>query len=410
MSKPIEDRPGRGALPYSGIRVVDLSGAIAGPVASMFGADFGMRVIKVERPEGDMSRYIPPFVGRTSLYYATANRNKESIVLDFTREQGYEVLQRLVRQADIVIANNPSKASMEKHGIDLESLEKIKPDIILVNISLEGQGGAASGRKGYDMIAQAELGAMPLTGPKGGSHPYRFPGPFVDVMSAMNVFIAMLVALRIRDGMPRPKAQYIDISLFNSAALVLFPQLMEAASMGINPPNEGDGYRYIEPYRLFETQDGWMVIAIGTAANWKAFCLAIGKEELLSDPLFRSNQDRVKNSAALCDILQPCLKKEGTAHWEMVFGERNIPAARVRSIQEFLANPQTKARKVMLTLAGPAGEKAVVVNNPLASSNLPMVPNPGFPPTLGENTGDIMVEMGYSAEEIATLKGSGIIA
>jgi crotonobetainyl-CoA:carnitine CoA-transferase CaiB-like acyl-CoA transferase len=193
-------------LAYSGIHVVDLSGAIAGPVASMFGADFGMKVTKVERAEGDMSRYIPPFIGKNSLYFASANRNKESLILDYTQVRGYEVLQRLIRTADIVIVNNPSNRSMEKYRLDIGSLKKIKQDIILINVSLEGQSGADKGRKGYDLIGQAELGAMPITGPREGNHPYRFPGPFVDVMSAMNTFIAMLVALRVRDRMQPPQA------------------------------------------------------------------------------------------------------------------------------------------------------------------------------------------------------------
>jgi crotonobetainyl-CoA:carnitine CoA-transferase CaiB-like acyl-CoA transferase len=410
MSGNVENKPEKENLAYSGVRVVDLSGAIAGPVATMFGADFGMKVTKVEPAEGDMSRYLPPFVGKNSLYYASANRNKESLILDYAQARGYEVLQRLIRKADIVLVNNPSKASMEKHGLDIESLRKIKPDIILVNVSLEGQTSSNAGRKGYDMIAQAELGAMPITGPKDGNHPYRFPGPFVDVMTAMNTFTAMLVALRIRDKMPTPEAQYIDINLYNSAALVLFPQLMEWASLGIDPPNEGDGYRYIEPYRVFETRDSWMVIAIGTSANWKAFCHTIGKEDLLNDPRFKTNQDRVKHSSQLSEILQNILIKERTAHWETIFGERNIPAARVRSIPEFLDDPRTKARNTMVTLTNKEGETAVVVNNPLASSNLPMVPNPSFPPTPGENTEDIMVDLGYSAGEIAALKKSGIIA
>jgi crotonobetainyl-CoA:carnitine CoA-transferase CaiB-like acyl-CoA transferase len=410
MSANIEHTPDQENLAYSGIRVVDLSGAIGGPVASMFGADFGMKVIKVERAEGDMSRAIPPFVGKNSLYYATANRNKESLVLDYTQARGYEVLQRLIGKADIVLINNPNKAALEKYGLDLESLKKIKPDIILINVSLEGQTALNPGRKGYDMIAQAELGAMPITGPKGGTHPYRFPGPFVDVMTAMNTFTAMLIALRIRDRMTTPEAQYVDINLFNSAAMVLFPQLMEWASLRINPPNEGDGYRYIEPYRVFGTKDGWMVIAIGTPANWKAFCRAIRREDLLDDLRFKTNHERVKHSAQLLEILQAILIQESTAHWETVFGERNIPAAKVRSIPEFLDDPRTQARNTMVAMTNEAGETVVVVNNPLACSNLPMVAHPRFPPRAGEHTEEIMTSLGYSAGEIADLKDSGVIA
>jgi len=372
--------------PLTKIRILDLSQAIAGPMAAMYCGDFGAEVIKVEPPGGDLARQLPPFADDISTYFASANRNKESICLDNKSTEGRNILTKLLAYSDVVIVNNPSLESLERQNFDIESLSKINPSIIEVAVSLFGHTGPLEGTPGYDYNIQAFTGAMSLTGDPNDDQPWRFPGPYVDVLTAQAAFTQIVLALYRRDHSSIPFAQFIDQSLLNSSTAVLFNALSEAATFDKDASKEGNLYPYIEPYRLYRAKDGWIVVAIGSNNNWKGLCRLFEEQNIssLHDDNFRDNRNRVYHRQELHSILEPFMEGKTITELEQLFIKHRVVAQKVQTVAEFLHHPQTIAREVMVSLTDAKGNTVIVPNNPWAASNMPMV-KPTFPPKVNEH-------------------------
>lgn len=383
-----------------GVRVVELSEALAGPYCAMLLGDFGADVIKIERPEaGDQSRgWGPPFVGGESAYFLGANRNKRSVALNYDHPRGAEALRNLVAAADIFICNQPSLASLRKRGIDSEALCGKHPRLIYCSITGYGFTGPKAGRPGYDILAQAEAGVMSFTGEPGGG-PMRFPIAIADLTCGMYSTMGILAALYAREKTGR--GQYLDMALLDS-------QLTWLANVGSSylnaraaPKRWGNAHPSIVPYEVFRGADGrHFVLGVGTEALWKKFLLAMELGDGAGrDARFRTNALRTKNRAALIPLLQEMFDGKAAVAWLEQLRAAEIPAAPINTVEEAVSDAQTQARRMIVQLEHPALGVAQSIGNPIKFSETPVsyrLP----PPLLGEHTNDVLEGLGYSAEEV----------
>ncbi|HYN15697.1 MAG TPA: CoA transferase [Terriglobales bacterium] len=391
------------------IRVLELTEALAGPYCAMLLGDLGADVIKVERPGvGDQSRsWGPPFVGSESAYFLATNRNKRSLTLNYDQQQGQEILDRLIATADVVIFNNPSLASLARRGIDPDTLCGRYPRLVYCAISGYGFSGPKAGLPGYDIIAQAEAGVWSFTG-EGDAEPVRYPVAIADISCGIYATIGILAALFARERSGR--GQFLDMALFDS-------QLTWLANIGSNylnanqPPRRwGNAHPSIVPYQVFRGGDGLhFVIAIGTELLWARFNRVLGAEETLGrDPRFTTNALRIKHRDELIPILQQLLDQSPAAIWLERLAKAQIPAAAIQTVGEAFNDPQTLARGLIVEIDHPAIGTARSIANPIRlSATSPLYRLP--PPVLGEHTTRILLDLGCSAEEIASARCNATI-
>jgi crotonobetainyl-CoA:carnitine CoA-transferase CaiB-like acyl-CoA transferase len=392
-----------------GVRAVEMSEALAGPYCAMLLGDFGADVIKVERPgAGDQSRgWGPPFVGGQSAYFLGANRNKRSVTLNYDHPRGAEALKKMISAADIFITNQPSLASLQKRGIDAETLCGKNPRLIYCSITGYGFTGPKAGRPGYDILAQAEAGVMSFTGePDGG--PMRYPIAIADMTCGMYAAMGILAALYAREKTGR--GQFLDMALLDS-------QLTWLANVGSNymnakasPKRWGNAHPSIVPYEVFRGRDGRaFVLGVGTEALWKKFVGMMGMGNSVGqEERFRTNALRTKNRGALIPILQEKLDQQTASVWLEKLAEAEIPAAPINTVEEAVNDAQTLARNMIVQLEHPALGVARSIGNPIKFSETPVsyrLP----PPMLGEHTSEVLRELGYSEEEVQAMSNSSAV-
>lgn len=381
------------------MRVVELSEALAGPYCAMLLGDFGADVIKIERPGiGDQSRgWGPPFVAGESAYFLGANRNKRSVALNYAHPQGTEALKKLIAASDIFICNQPSLTSLQKRGLDAQTLRGKHPRLIYCSITGYGFTGPKAGRPGYDILAQAEAGVMSFTGePDGG--PMRYPIAIADMTCGMYSAMGILAALYARQKTGR--GQYLDMALLDS-------QLTWLANVGSSylnaksaPRRWGNAHPSIVPYEVFRGGDGRsFVVGVGTEALWKEFVRLMKLEQGVGqDERFRTNALRTKNRAELIPLLQKMFDTEAANVWLEQLAAAEIPAAPINTVGEAVADAQTLARNMIVQLEHPALGVARSIGNPIKFSETPVsyrLP----PPMLGQHTREILRGLGCSDEE-----------
>ena len=392
-----------------GLRVLELTEALAGPYCAMLLGDLGAEVIKIERPGvGDQSRaWGPPFVGSESAYFLATNRNKRSLTLNYNDVAGLDILHRLIATADVVIFNNPSLASLARRDIDPETLGGKYPRLVYCAITGYGFNGPKAGLPGYDIIAQAEAGVWSFTG-NPDTEPVRYPVAIADITCGVYATIGILAALFVRERTGR--GQFLDTALFDS-------QLTWLANIGSNylnakqPPQRwGNAHPSIVPYQVFRGGDSrHFVIAIGTEALWARFTRVLGAEETLGrDPRFTTNALRIEHRGELIPVVQQLLDHRPAGDWLVRLAQAQIPAAAIQTVGEALTDPQTLARGLIVEIDHPAIGVARSIANPVRlSATPPLYRLP--PPTLGEHTTAILRELGCSPEEIAAARGKSAI-
>jgi len=395
--------------PLTGIRVLDLTQFLSGPYATQILADLGADVIKLEPPQGDPIRVVPPhFAGDDSVYFLSINRNKRCIAVDMKQLPGRELVKRLALSCDIVMENfRPGVVG--RLGLSSDALRKEKPSLIWCSISGFGQDGPYSNKPAYDMIVQALSGSMSLTGESGGA-PVRAGIPIGDLAAGLYASLATLAALnrRHQTGL----GDSIDISMLDCQVAMLCYQAAYYLHSGIAPGPQGRGHESIPTYGSFEAKDGiHIVITANTERMWQGLARALGHEEWLSDPRFTTNRERLANKKALWPLLEEAFRARNADQWIPILEREEIPVGVVNTLDRVMRDPQIVHRNMVLELENTGGRKASVAGNPMKFKDT--APEPQlYPRGLGADTAAVLKEvLDLSPYEIADLiRSKAIIA
>jgi crotonobetainyl-CoA:carnitine CoA-transferase CaiB-like acyl-CoA transferase len=376
--------------------------------------DLGADVIKVEPPEGDATRgWGPPWVGdaaaasgaRTASYYLAVNRNKRSIRLDLAREEGREVLQRLLRRADAVVENY-RVGGFARLGFSEEVLHDLNPALVHLAISGFGTRGPDAAKPGYDFVIQAVGGLMSITG-EGDGRPLKVGVAISDVVSGLFGAVSLLAGLLGRER-GTGGGQRIDVSLLQSTLAVLVNQAQAALVTGVAPVRRGNAHPSIVPYETFATADGEIAVGVGSERQWARLGPAIGLPELATDARFATNGDRVERRDELIPILAARFATVDNATWLARLDEAGIPAGPILDVAEALASPQAVALGSRVPLEHPVLGRVDQVSIPFELAGTPAAIRLP-PPLLGEQTDEILREAGYDAPSIKRLRTSGAV-
>jgi len=391
--------PAPASLPLDGIRILDLTHALAGPYCTMLLGDLGADVIKLEPPTGDHSRqWGPPFIGGESSYFLSVNRNKRSVVLDLKSAAARSAAQALALASDVVVESfKPGTA--ERLGLGPKELRARKPDLVYASISGYGQNQPTLA--GYDQIAQGTSGLMSLTGAADGP-PTKVGVPVGDITAGMFATHAILAALiaRTRTG----EGAYIDVAL-NDALLALHTyQAGRFFATGEPPGREGNHHATIAPYGTFKVRDGFINVAVGSDAQYQRFCEALEAPELGLDPRFATNARRQAARSELIAEIERRLQRDSRAHWLDRLEQYGIPAGPILDLDEAFSNPLAADREMRVEVSHPALGRISQVGAPWKmdghSSPIRLAP-----PTLGQHTASVLRDvLGY---DDAMLEASG---
>jgi crotonobetainyl-CoA:carnitine CoA-transferase CaiB-like acyl-CoA transferase len=380
-----------------GIRVIELTEALAGPYCAMLLGDFGADVIKVERPKtGDQSRgWGPPFIAGESAYFLACNRNKRSVVLDYDKSSDGEVLQRLLATADVFVTNQPSLASLRKRDLDPETLRAKFPRLIHCSITGYGFSGPKAERPGYDILAQAESGMMSFTGEPGGG-PMRYPIAIADMTTGMYAAMGILAALFAREKTGR--GQFLDMALFDSQLTWLANVGSSYLNAKSSPRRWGNAHPNIVPYQVFPVADGHIIIATGNDNQFAKLCNVLGEPKLAQHPDYRLNPDRLHNRQALVSRISELTRRFNRADLLAKLEAVQVPAGPINSLDQVFSDPQVLHRGMRIDRPSRAAKRGSIpgVRTPIMRDGEPMA-SARPSPLLGEHTAEILREIGEPA-------------
>jgi formyl-CoA transferase len=366
----------------SDVVVLDLSRVLAGPYCTMMLGDLGAKVIKVEQPgKGDDTRaFGPPYIAGESAYYLGLNRNKYSVLIDFSTPEGKQRVLDLACTATVLVENF-RPGTLAKQGLGYEDLKAINPGLIYCSISGYGQTGPYASRPGYDFVAQAESGVMAVTGEVNGD-PQRVGSPIGDVSAGMFACMSILAALRVRDR--TGKGQYIDIALIETTMSMLSNVASNYLISGEEAPRLANGHPNIVPYQAFHTRDGMCVVSCGNDRLYRALCRLLGREDLADDPRFSTNPQRVRNRAELVPILQEAFLQRDTDEWLPALRAAGIPCGPINTVSQSFNDPHIQARGFVWECEHPTAGKIKLAGSPMHFSETPTRLYKA-PPLLGED-------------------------
>jgi len=395
----------KGAL--YGLRVLDLTRILAGPLCGQMLGDMGADVVKIEPPgAGDDTRaWGPPFVNGESAYFLGINRNKRSVTLNMAVKAGQDVLAQLVKKSDVVVENF-KLGTLEKWGITDEWLEKNAPRVIRCSITGYGSSGPDAALPGYDFILQAESGLMSICGEPDGA-PTKYGVAIVDVVTglyACNVILAALAA-RNRTG----RGQHVEVCLYDSGLAMLINVASNYLVSGKDARRFGNGHPSIVPYTTYPASDGLIAVAVGNDGQFVRFAETVGRPEWARDSRFARNPDRVTNREALDDLIAQALKRETSSTWIEKLRAAGVPCGPINSVAEALTDPHTLARGMVRTVKHPKVGDLRMLGIPFRFSATPEAIRRA-PPLLGQHTEEVLgADLGFSAERIAQLRAEKVV-
>lgn len=395
--------------PLKGVTVLDASRVLAGPFCGMQLADLGADVVKVERPDGgDQTRgWAPPTYRDSDIasYYLSVNRNKRSVTLNLSTEEGQELFCDLAEKADVLI-HNFRVGTMESWGLGYETLRERNPGLVYCAISGYGEWGPHRDRPAYDLVIQAEGGLMSITGEPDGQ-PVRVGVAITDIVTGLYATQSILAALLNRefgDG----TGQKIDMSLLDSAAALNTYAAMFYFATGEPPTRRGGKIQNIVPYQVYETDDDYAVVAVPSEHLWPKFCEALGREDLLDDERFATNADRVDHR----DVLEPELEAEiaeyTTEEIVELMRDHDVPATPINRMDDVYDHPQVRARGMRTSVEHPTAGTVEMPGVPMHFSRTPATVR-SHPPELGEHTAEVLRDLGYDEAAIERFVADDVV-
>ena len=388
------------------IRVLDLTRNLAGPYCTMILGDMGADVVKIERPGyGDDTRnWTPPTWNGESTTFLSANRNKRSIAVDLNLKEGVKIVQKLAYQADILVESF-KPGSLEKRGLGFEELKEKNPGLIYCSISGYGNVGPLHNSPGYDPVIQASTGIMDMTG-ESDQEPVRLPIAVNDMGAGMWAVIGILSALMTRQTTGR--GCQVETSLFETAAWWLNYHLTGYLATGIAPIRCGTGTPFISPYEVYPASDEGLLVCVGNDNLFQVFAEEIQAPELANDERFATNPMRVKNRAELRRLIIERFQTRTAAEWEASFLARSIPCSRILTVADLAQNEQLSALNLMKSFPHPLIPDLRLVDLPVSQNKERAVVNYS-PPLLGEQSDNILYELGYTDDEIREFRKNSVI-
>lgn len=387
-----------GAL--EGLRVLDLSRILAGPTCTQLLGDLGAEVIKIENPAtgGDDTRtWGPPFISDPdgvatdlSAYFMCANRNKLSVAVDITTDEGQATIKALAATCDVMIENF-KPGGLAKYGLDAATMMADDPALVYCSISGFGQTGPNASKPGYDLMAQGFGGIMSLTGEPEGE-PMKVGVGIADVMCGMYATVGILAALRHRDK--TGEGQHIDVALVDSQIAWLINEGVNHLTTGQNPKRRGNGHPNIVPYQVFQTADGYAIVAVGNDSQFRRFCDFLSAPELANDPRYATNPARLENRDTLLTAIVPLLMTFSTDDVIAGLESRKVPVGPVQTLDQVFGSEQVRARDMIATIptSDAAAGEVRLIGNPLKLSRTPVTYRRA-PPRFGADTDDVLREI-----------------
>ena len=392
--------------PLTGIRVLDLSKVLAGPLCAQYLGDLGADIIKVETVgQGDETRGWPPFPAPgLGTVFLSANRNKRSIAVDMKTEKGRDIVHGLSRSADVAIESFGTGVA-ERLGIDAATLRALNDRLIHCSISGFGRSGPLKNSPGYDVILQAFCGIMSMTGDENGGY-IRSPISPIDQMTGVHAFSGIMALLYAREK--SGQGGTIQVSLFETALGLLGYNLQTYWERGVQPPKCGSSHESLCPYQAFEAADGPIMIGIANDNLWRKFCAVAALGTIVDDPKFRTNADRVAHRNETISHVQSAIAQHAVAYWNDSLSGVGVPCAPINSIAQLLDHPHTQASGIIVEYEHQTAGRLKGIGHPVLIDGAER--HAGLPPPmLGQHTDDVLSEMGLSSEAISELRRARVI-
>jgi formyl-CoA transferase len=393
------------APPLTGIRVLEVGNYMAGPFCGMQLADLGADVVKVENPDGgDMSRQGGPFVDGEGANFLRINRNKRSLALDLKTEEGKDIFRKLVARTDIVV-ENLRPGTMRGLGLDYERLRAINPRLIYVVASGWGQDGPYGALPGLDIMAQAMSGLMSITGEEGGG-PVKIGVPMCDLVCAMYGALAAVSALRVRET--TGEGQLIDVSLFEAGVSFSIYEAAKYFTTGEIPRRHGSAHQTNAVYQALRSSDGYFTVGANSEKNWSAFCKVLGLEHLINDPRYAGPHLRREHLAELVPPIEAVTTTKPSHSWVDELQKAGVPCSLLQNYDQVFNDPHLLARDYFVdaphTKVGPVRQ----LGSPMRFSESPVqIKRAG--PLLGEDTADVLGELGFDNQAITKMSERGVV-